>query len=123
MYIITILYLLLIHWVADFLFQTEKMATNKYRDNKALLRHTLTYTGVMMLGLTFLLNFSISSIFLFGFITFVVHTIQDYFISKMTHTRFQRLEYNGPNGAFTIIGLDQWVHFVQLFVTYYYLTN
>jgi len=118
-----ILYLLFIHWVADFLFQTTWMATNKYRDIGALVQHTLTYSIVMTLCMYPLLNNNIYSLLIFEIVTFVVHTAQDYITSKMTHKQFERKIYNGWNGAFTIIGLDQWLHFVQLFVTYSLLTH
>ena len=121
-----ILYLLLAHWVGDFLFQSTWMATNKYNSWEALLLHTATYTVIMT---TFIapiffvwdLVTFLSNVAIFAWSCFFFHTLQDYFTSKMTHKQFERKVYNGPTGAFTIIGFDQFLHFVQLFGTFYLL--
>jgi len=63
-------------------------------------------------------------IFLFFPITFILHTLTDYFTSKIVKYKFNKKHYGSfiPNfGAFTIIGLDQLLHYIQLFLTYYLL--
>ena len=61
----------------------------------------------------------------FPLITFVFHTLTDYFTSKIVSRKFANQEYGSPIpnfGAFTVIGFDQVLHYVQLFLTYHFLT-
>lgn len=118
-----ILYLLFAHWVADFLCQTTEMGSKKSKDTGILLSHTFTYTIVFMLFFLPILWVPVPRVLIFGLVTFICHTIQDYITSRITSKRFSQGLYNGWTGAFTIIGLDQWLHFVQIFITYYLLTN
>lgn len=133
-----ILSIIFIHWVADFIFQSEEWATNKSKSFKALVKHTATYSLVWCLVL---FGFSVwgnhfngpsvhelgwsSWMLLFPFITFIFHTLTDYFTSKIVSRKFANQEYGSPIpnfGAFTVIGFDQVLHYVQLFLTYHFLT-
>ena len=131
-----ILLIIIIHWVADFIMQDEKWALGKSKNWRDLVMHTLLYSTIWWFpALTFLLYFSpdIKSIdelmfksLLFVFITFVAHTITDYFTSRIVSKKFENKHYGSsiPNfGAFTIIGIDQVLHYVQLFTTYYLLKS
>ena len=138
MSLIVVLSIIFIHWVADFIFQTEEWANNKSKSLKPLLKHTITYSLVW-----YVVMFSISVwgnhfggpsikelgwspwMGLFPVITFVLHTITDYYTSKIVSKRFTNQHYGSPIpnfGAFTIIGFDQVLHYVQLFLTYYLLS-
>ena len=126
--VFVILYLLFSHWVADFLFQTTHMGTYKSKSNKVLLLHTATYTLVMFLVLGVgghLCNAEFITVrFLWFFpISFVAHTVQDYVTSRLTSMQFAANKYNGIDGAFTIIGIDQFLHYCQIFLTYLFLTQ
>lgn len=118
--VITVLYLLFIHWIADFLCQTDYMAQNKSTSNKALLLHTVTYTSVMFLGTISLLNISILRLLLFAGITFISHTITDYFTSRLNSRLWNEKKVHW---FFVSVGFDQWLHFAQIFLTYIYLTQ
>jgi hypothetical protein len=116
-----IIYLIYIHWIADFIFQDEKWALNKSTSVIALLKHTITYSLVLgVLILPFLYWQTIP----FVIINFIMHTLIDYFSSKVVSKRF-RLHYLGgpiPNfGAFTVIGSDQVLHYICLFLSFEYL--
>ena len=123
--------ILIVHWIADFVYQDEKWALGKSKNWDDLLKHTITYSVVIMFSLEFLFlnKFGDSKedfmdTFIFGSITFIAHTITDYFTSRIVSKRFANKHYGSaiPNlGAFTIIGIDQVLHYVQLFLTYYYL--
>ena len=132
-----ILSIIFIHWVADFMFQAEEWAVNKSKSFIALLKHTATYSLIWFFGSYFLFSFPCDISF-FGYcvnavkcfkfvgITFVAHTITDYFTSKIVSRKFANNEYGSsiPNlGAFTVIGFDQVLHYIQLFLTYYLLTK
>jgi len=137
--LIVILSIIFIHWVADFIFQDEEWAVNKSKSFKALIKHTYTYSLVWVYAFSFFaiwgnhfggmtpkqLGWS-PYMFFFPFITFVIHTITDYFTSKIVSKKFSNNHYGSaiPNfGAFSIIGLDQVLHYIQLFTTYYLLQN
>lgn len=131
MSLVTVLAILFIHWVADFLFQDVEWANNKSKDNTALEYHVLTYTLIMMLGIGILFSSIYNLIgtllltLLFGFITYIAHFSIDYTTSRIVAKKFAKKEYGThiPNtGAFTVIGFDQFLHFVQLFLTYQLLT-
>lgn len=132
-----ILSIIFIHWVADFIFQAEEWATNKSKSLGSLLMHTMTYSVVIWFlagGFLFSKPCDISAfgicvdipkLFAFAGITFVAHTITDYFTSKIVSRKFANQEYGSPIpnfGAFTVIGFDQVLHYVQLFLTYHFLT-
>lgn len=122
----TILYLLLIHWVGDFLFQSVYMAENKSKSFKVLISHTALYSGIITVCLIFLLELTMTDVGIFGLVTFVTHTAIDYVTSKIISKKFANKEYGTsiPNtGAFTVIGIDQTLHYTQLFLTYIILVH
>lgn len=136
LYIYEVLFIFLIHWIADFVFQDEKWANGKSKNIVDLLKHTLTYTFVFYClgfvlpywcnGRTFIGTIWESNAQLLWFfpITFITHTITDYFTSRIVSKRFEHKYYGSsiPNfGAFTIIGFDQVLHYTQLFLTYFWL--
>ena len=49
-YFYGLLWLLTVHFVADFVLQSDWMAQNKSRDNRALGLHVLTYTVALLFG-------------------------------------------------------------------------
>ena len=126
-----ILLIFITHFIADFIFQSEEMAKGKSTNNLQLLKHTFMYSFITFLCL-FLMGlfewiFDISdilkplNILLFTIITFIFHTITDYMTSRVVKQKFDNQEYGSdiPNlGAFTIIGFDQVLHYVQLFLTF-----
>ena len=178
--LIEIFSIIVIHFVADFVMQDEKWALNKSKSCHDLLSHTFVYSmiwwfPILIIALSFQSsNELISDVMdkgaLFVLITFVCHTITDYFTSKIVGKRFKDeavftismnqsyqlgsvikpysnnneyiivnqvaspsmgtfsypyevKKYNPiPNlGAFTRIGFDQLLHYIQLFLTYYFL--
>lgn len=126
--LIPLLYLLFCHWVADFLFQTTYMATMKSKSNRVLLLHTGTYIVVMfftlgLAGHVFNLEYMTYRFLWFFPITFAFHTVQDYATSRMTSEQFGKSNFNGLTGGFTIVGFDQFLHYSQMFLTYYFLIN
>jgi hypothetical protein len=117
-----VLTIILIHWFADFLMQDEKWALGKSKNWNDLLNHTVFYSFIWIFGIMFFLS-PVKSI-IFAGITFVFHTATDYFTSRIVSKKFEKKEYGSaiPNtGAFTIIGIDQVLHYAQLFLTYLYL--
>ena len=128
-----ILSIIFIHWVADFMFQAEEWAVNKSKSNLALYNHVITYSSIWLLASCLLLGVArpnettewyVYSSILFFMITFCCHFITDYITSKMVSRTFANNEDGSsiPNlGAFTVTGIDQVLHYIQLFLTYYLL--
>jgi|DEB0MinimDraft_6_1074348.scaffolds.fasta_scaffold229333_1 hypothetical protein len=121
----TFIFIVLVHWVADFIFQDEYWAINKSKEWSPLLKHTLTYSLLWIIPI-FIFTGSIIGAFIFSIVTFIAHTITDYFTSRVVSKKFKDGHYGSPIpnfGAFTIIGFDQVLHYVQLILTWYVLFN
>ena len=115
-----IIAILIFHWIGDFLFQTNWQAKNKATDLGALIDHTLTYSTVLTLcGICmfhteeFPLNWL--KIGLFVGITFLAHTLTDYFTSKLNKHLWDTKQVHY---FFVSIGFDQVLHYIQLTLTY-----
>ena len=124
-----------VHYVADFIFQAEEWANNKSKSNTALFKHVITYSSLWILPAYALLanlrpgessEWYVYSALLFFILTFLSHFITDYITSRIVSKRFADKYYGSPIpnlGAFSIIGLDQVLHYAQLFATFYLLTD
>jgi hypothetical protein len=59
-------------------------------------------------------------------ITFIIHTLTDYFTSKHTSKQYLLKNFGGPiprkMDFFVAIGFDQVLHHTQLILTYYFLS-
>jgi len=119
-----ILYILLTHFVADFVTQTNKMAKNKSTSIKWLTIHTLTYFLIFTIsgfGLYITLtigdyNVSAIMIVLYCLVNAILHWVTDYFTSKQTKKLWEEKKVHT---FFVFIGFDQWIHQVTLIMTFY----
>ena len=111
-------YLIIAHYIADFIFQDEKWANNKSKDIRSLLKHTYTYSFVFALLMWLIFPWYIALTF---FSTMLLsHTAIDYITSKIVSKKFRNKEYGSsiPNfGAFSVIGFDQVLHYITIFLT------
>lgn len=96
--------LLALHFVADFILQTDWMAINKSKSMQALLAHTSLYS------LVFLPFYGVS----FALITFMLHTVQDYLTSRLTSRLWQA---NERHWFFVAVGADQLLHYLGFALT------
>lgn len=119
MNLIEIFSIIIMHWIADFVFQTDKQAKGKSNNWSDLLSHTTTYSIIWIVPVLAICALSNSFIILWFIpITFVAHTITDYFTSRLNG----KLWADGKVYYFFVaIGFDQILHYVQLFLTYYFL--
>lgn len=106
----------IVHWIADFVLQTHWQATNKSKDTEALISHTITYSAVWFIVAPFIVPLHIAIFFVV--ITFIVHTVTDYFTSRWTSRLYAKGDYHN---FFVVIGFDQLLHYTQLLLTYYLL--
>ncbi len=94
-----------LHWIGDFVLQTDNMALNKSHDNNFLFLHCSVYSLMFVwLGITFYL------------LNFVLHFAVDYFTSRMTARLW---EEERRHEFFVIIGMDQFIHIFILTLLYY----
>ena len=121
-----VLAIILIHWLADFVFQTDKMAKGKSKNWSDLLSHTGTYSVIWLIPIIFLFpkdwttsQYVLTSL-LFALITFIAHTITDYFTSRLNSKLWTK---GDVHNFFVSIGGDQVLHYTQLLLTYYILTK
>lgn len=113
------------HFVGDFLLQSDWMALNKSKNTSALTTHCVIYS------LCFL-PFGI----LFTLVTFLLHFIVDAITSKMTSKlwfidtgpvkaealrttlyEWATIRWDRRHWFFVMIGFDQLIHYVSLWVT------
>lgn len=114
------------HYVSDFIMQDEKWALGKSKNWNDLLNHTMVYSLVWYPVLFFLKATNIihsqpGSVSLFVIITFLAHTATDYFTSRWVSKKFAKGHLGSaiPNfGAFSSIGFDQVLHYLQLWFTF-----
>jgi membrane-bound metal-dependent hydrolase YbcI (DUF457 family) len=116
--------IILIHWFADFVCQTDWEAQNKSKNNLALLRHTIKYTSIWVVFGALYCAFNSTpyipfSLTLFALITFVSHTLTDYVTSRINSYLWNKKDVHN---FFVSVGFDQVLHYVQLFLTFHFLT-
>lgn len=107
-----LLCMLLGHFFADFCLQTHDQATMKSKSIKWLIYHTGVYSLCWLLMMIGLLGWKA---FAFAGITFVIHTITDYCTSRIGRPFWDKNDYH--NG-FVVIGFDQVLHYIQLYLTF-----
>jgi hypothetical protein len=123
--LIIVISVIIAHFFADFVCQAEVWALGKRKSFKLLLQHTATYTVVLttlLLGVLWIEPLYILYFFIFNFFA---HTLVDYFTSKLVGKRFDDKHLGSPIpnlGAFSMIGLDQVIHYICIFGSLYFLT-
>lgn len=104
----TILILVWLHFFADFILQTDKIAIAKSSDNKALLLHVTIYTlPFLWFGAAF------------AVVTWLAHLATDYVSSRLTTKLYKAGE---RHWFFVVIGADQALHLTALFGAYAWLS-
>lgn len=142
--LIEIFGILTIHYIGDFVLQTEGQAKGKSKNWSDLLAHTITYSIFVFFTIGILYGYAFERgesnfwfCLYFSLITFVAHTITDYFTSRLNNKLAPKeevimLKFNSeetlpfsrfPKGRsyhnlFVSIGFDQLLHYIQLFLTY-----
>ncbi|WP_407654040.1 DUF3307 domain-containing protein [Aquimarina gracilis] len=105
------IWILVAHWIGDYVFQTSKMAMGKSRHLKWLAIHVGTYTLVISICCLFLFPIKIAiSYFL---INGILHGITDFFTSRLS-AKYQKT----PRIFFPILGFDQLIHMITLYLTF-----
>lgn len=111
--------ILFIHFIADFIVQTDWMAKNKSTSSKALSSHVLSYGGtfIVLYPLFYSLfgtNFQTYASFIV--INVVLHGIIDFITSRIA-SKFHK--EGKIHNFFVTIGFDQFLHTIIFINTYY----
>lgn len=99
--------LIWVHWLADFLLQSDEMAVNKSKSIFWLTVHVGIYTCCLV----------IFQNFYFMFINGILHWITDFFTSKLSSYYYKK---NDRHNFFVAVGFDQAIHLTTLIITGYY---
>ena len=123
--ILSIVYILTTHFIADFVMQTDEMAKGKSTSIKWLTLHIVSYfkgfmiAAIIVYSLIALIWGNILSPWLligYCLVNAVLHWITDYFTSKQTAKLWAQQR---THDFFVMIGLDQLIHATCLILTFY----
>jgi hypothetical protein len=113
------LWVIVAHWYADFVCQTHWQASNKSKNWSALTRHVTSYTVVVGILIGWEAQ-GWAQAALFVAITFAAHFLTDAVTSRITSRLYAKQDWHN---FFVVIGLDQVLHYVQLFLTLAFVTR
>ena len=105
---------LFVHWVADFVAQTDKQAKAKAKDFDALFSHCAVYATIMTSAgaLYPWVTASLNNLIVFGYSIFLSHITIDFVTSKLNAYLYGK---GRVHDFFVSIGFDQWLHYVSIF--------
>jgi hypothetical protein len=114
---INLIIIFVIHFIADFIFQSHEMSIKKSKSLLWLSYHVFVYTFVTIIGW---LVFSPELITILHILltTFITHWVTDFFTSKWSSYLYSK---NSIHNFFVVIGFDQLIHATTLILTYNYL--
>jgi len=98
-----------LHFISDFIFQSDYVARNKSKNNWVLLQHGFIYS---------LLFIVISPVY--AIVNGLLHILVDYFTSRLSSKLWVQSKVHW---FFVTIGFDQLLHILALTWTYYILIN
>lgn len=115
-------FILMSHFIADFMCQTDWQAKNKSKSLIALTGHVLSYMYVMLtlIATSFAFNKEITTngILIYILINGLLHFVTDFCTSKVTSYLWQQ---ERRHDFFVVVGFDQFIHQVCLISTIWML--
>lgn len=100
--------ILFVHFVADFMAQTDYMAKGKSSSNRVLGLHILIYS-------IFLIPFGVA----YAIVNGALHFVTDYISSRASKRQWEK---GDTHNFFVIVGFDQFIHVICLVWTYQFLS-
>lgn len=107
-----ILCLIWIHWIADFVLQSNWMAQNKSKDSVPLTVHVIVYSIPLFIFWWIFHGWELA--FCFAFMNGGLHFMTDYVTSRITSHLWKKKDVHN---FFVVIGFDQAVHLTTLIIT------
>lgn len=108
-----ILPIIFLHFIADFVCQSNWMAQNKSKDMIALSTHVIVYTCVISAGMVVILGTSYP-LFQWCMINGILHFCVDFITSRVSSMMW---EQKRVHAFFVVIGFDQLLHYFSLILT------
>lgn len=109
-----------LHFIADFVLQTNYMAMNKSKSNRALLLHCFAYSVPFFVW--FIIDYTLELMLLYGLWFIAINTFTHFWIdfvtSRITSKLYEKQKYRL---FFNVIGFDQALHMTILVLTYKWL--
>ena len=109
----TLLFLMLAHWVGDFVLQSDAIAKGKSKSLDVLFTHVLIYTGVMFWSACIVMPIQTAGRWVV--VNAVLHFVTDFLTSKASARLFAK---GDVHNGFVVIGFDQFLHLVCLTLTW-----
>lgn len=110
--------IMFLHFLADFVFQSNKMAQGKSSSWKWLLAHVGTYGLIFFVGLYFFVSFKF--LLYYVGINVLLHLYIDSKTSKITKRLWAEKKVHE---FFVAIGFDQFLHYLCLYLTWMFKSN
>lgn len=112
-----IIFILGLHFLADFVFQTDWMAINKSKNWTALVCHIVIYFCILGCGTIFYWPKNIGGAVAFVVANCIAHFFTDAITSRITSYLWHKEK---RHLFFVVIGADQYIHSVCLILTAQY---
>jgi membrane-bound metal-dependent hydrolase YbcI (DUF457 family) len=114
-----IIWILFSHLVGDFILQSDNIAQKKSNDSAILMLHCFIY---ILCFFPFCVIYipKPNDVVLFSMITLVSHFITDFTTSRMCKYFYKNED---RHNFFVTIGFDQFLHYMQLFLTFLYISK
>lgn len=118
-------YVLVLHYLGDYIFQPYWVSVEKSENLKILLYHVFIYTAILYSGLIFVVG--LKSVLVFSGITFALHFMVDFLTSRIISDNSSNLRLD-PDvskpihkrlklwGPISLLGFDQLLHQVCLLI-------
>lgn len=121
--LITIIFILFVHFIADFLMQNSWLAQNKSKNNIPLFTHVVVYSLILLIP-SFCIFKSPELAWYFAILNGVLHYCVDYITSRLSSYMYKTNQTGTnflPNISFwSVIGFDQFLHSLMLLFTLFY---
>ena len=123
-YFYGMMYLIVLHFIADFILQSDWMAQNKSKSNEALGFHVCIYTLVLLFGsvpLAFIVPvYNGKLVLAWVLLNGCAHFATDYITSRINSKLWAAKEVHW---FFVGVGADQVIHYMTLGFTMVWLLN
>jgi len=109
-------WMFIVHFICDFILQSDEMALNKSTSNKWLFYHILMYTAPFVSMIYVFKDMQITLLFML--INGILHFMTDYVSSRVAKYYWEK---DDRHNFFVTVGADQLIHTMSLLCTFAWL--